>query len=269
VESDVIVLSAGAIASPQLLMLSGIGPESQLQSLGIPVVKDLPGVGQNLRDHPLVPVRVAVKDDFLLDPNAPRMQALLRYTAAGSEHRDDMQIFPSSFSTPLGGDPYAEEGIRFTCMLELAFSSGEIRLTSTDPAVQPFIDCRYLEEPWDRERMREGIRICIDLMEHQSFQDIVNGLISPIESDLASDEALDAWMMENVWIGQHLSGTCKMGPSSDPMAVVDQYCKVQGIEGLRVADASVMPDVIRANTNCTTIMIGERVADWIAADLGQ
>jgi choline dehydrogenase len=268
VEGGQIVLSAGAIASPQLLMLSGVGPESQLQSLGIPVVKDLPGVGQNLRDHPLVPVRVAVKDDFPLDPLAPRMQALLRYTAAGSEHRDDMQIFPSSFSTPLGGDPFAEEGIRFTCMLELAVSSGEIRLTSTDPDVQPFIDCRYLEEPWDRERMREGIRICIDLMEHESFRSIVNGLISPVEADLASDEALDAWMMENVWIGQHLSGTCKMGPSSDPMAVVDQYCKVQGIEGLRVADASVMPDVIRANTNCTTIMIGERVAEWIAADLG-
>ena len=267
VESGVIVLSAGAVASPQLLMLSGIGPESQLQSLGIPVVKNLPGVGQNLRDHPLVAVRVAVKDDFPLDPNAPRMQALLRYTAAGSQHRDDMQIFPSSFSTPLGGDPFAEEGIRFTCMLELAVSSGEIRLTSADPGVQPFIDCRYLEEPWDRKRMREGIRICIELMEHESFRDIVNGLISPVEADLASDEALDAWMMENVWIGQHLSGTCKMGPISDPMAVVDQYCKVQGIEGLRVADASVMPDVIRANTNCTTIMIGERVADWIASDL--
>jgi len=263
VESDLIVLSAGAIASPQLLMLSGVGPESQLRGLGIPVVKDLPGVGQNLRDHPLLPIRVSVKDEFLLDPNAPRMQALLRYTATGSDHRNDMQLFPSSFSTPLGGDPFAEEGIRITCMMELAASAGELRLTSIDPGVQPFIDCRYLEEPWDRERMREGVRIAIKLMEHEAFRDIVDGLISPVEEDLASDAALDAWMMENVWIGQHLSGTCKMGPNSDPMAVVDQYCKVHGIQGLRVADASVMPDVIRANTNCTTIMIGERVADWI------
>ncbi len=194
---------------------------------------------------------------------------MLRYTATGSDHRNDMQIFPSSFSTPLGGDPFAEEGIRITCMMELAASAGELRLTSTDPGVQPFIDCRYLEEPWDRERMREGVRISIKLMEHEAFRDIVDRLISPVEQDLASDEALDAWMMENVWIGQHLSGTCKMGPDSDAMAVVDQYCKVHGIQGLRVADASVMPDVIRANTNCTTIMIGERVAHWIAADLSR
>ena len=269
VEGDQFVLCAGAIASPQLLMLSGVGPESQLLSLGIPVVQNLPGVGQNLRDHPLIPIRVAVKDDFPLDPDAPRIQTVLRYTASGSGHRNDMQIFPSSFSTPLGGDPFAEEGIRLTCMMELAVSSGELRLISVDPGVQPFIDCRYLEEPWDRQRMREGVRIALKLMEHDSFGNIVNGLISPTEQNLASDEALDSWMLENVWIGQHLSGTCKMGPGSDPMAVVDQYCRVQGLEGLRVADASVMPDVIRANTNATTIMIGERVAAWIAADLTQ
>jgi choline dehydrogenase len=269
VTGDQIVLSAGAIASPQLLMLSGVGPESQLQSLGIPVVKHLPGVGQNLRDHPLVPIRVAVKNDFPLDPNAARMQTVLRYTASGSEHRNDMQIFPSSFSTPLGGDPFAEEGIRLTCMMELAVSAGELRLSSVDPNVQPYIDCRYLEEPWDRERMREGVHIAVKLMEHEAFRDIVNGLISPTEHDLTSDEALDSWMMQNVWIGQHLSGTCKMGSSGDLMAVVDQYCRVHGIEGLRVADASVMPDVIRANTNATTIMIGERVADWIASELAQ
>ena len=266
VESDLIVLSAGAIASPQLLMLSGVGPESQLRGLGIPVVKDLPGVGQNLRDHPLLPIRVSVKDEFLLDPDAPRMQALLRYTATGSDHRNDMQLFPSSFSTPLGGDPFAEEGIRITCMMELAVSAGELRLTSTDPGVQPYIDCRYLEEPWDRERLREGVRIILDMMEHESFKDIVEELISPVESDLVSDDTLDQWLLENVWIGQHLSGTCKMGPDSDPMAVVDQYGRVHGIAGLRVADASIMPNVIRANTNATTIMIGERVEEWIGVD---
>ena len=263
VEGEQIVLSAGAIGSPQILMLSGVGPKAQLRGLGIAVVKDSPGVGQNLRDHPLVPIRVAVKDDFLLDPDAPRIQTVLRYTAAGSDHRNDMQIFPSSFSTPLGGDPFAREGIRLTCMMELAISSGELRLTSVDPNVQPFIDCRYLEEPWDRERMREGVRIALKLMDHETFRNIVDGLISPTEQDLASDEALDSWLMENVWIGQHLSGTCKMGPKTDPMAVVDQYCRVHGMEGLRVVDASVMPDVIRANTNATTIMIGERVSDWI------
>ncbi len=263
-EADQIVLSAGAIASPQILMLSGVGPAKHLEDMGIAVVADLPGVGKNLRDHPLVPVRVKTKPDFPLDPDAPRLQTVLRYTATGSSHLNDMQIFPSSFGTPLGGDPLAGEGIRFTCMVELAESAGELLLTSNDPNEQPFIDCRYLEAPRDRERLREGVRIILDMMEHESFNDIVDEVISPVESDLATDDTLDQWLLENVWIGQHLSGTCKMGPDSDPMAVVDQFGRVRGIAGLRVADASIMPDVIRANTNCTTIMIGERVADWIA-----
>lgn len=262
-EAGLIVLSAGAIASPQLLMLSGVGPANHLSSLGIPVVKDLPGVGQNLRDHPLCPVRVQTKEGFPLDPNAPRIQTVLRYTATGSATRNDMQILPSSFSTPLGGDPFAKEGIRFTCILELANSAGEIRLSSTNPDDQPIINCRYLEDPKDRERMREAVRLSMGFMKQQSFKDIVDVSISPTEADLASDEALDAWMLENVNIGQHLSGTCKMGPASDPMAVVDQYGRVHGLENLRVADASIMPDVIRANTNLTTIMIGERIADFI------
>ena len=263
-EAGEVVLSAGAIASPQILMLSGVGPAGHLRDKGIEVVIDLPGVGQNLRDHPLVPVRVKTKPDFVLDPDAPRLQTVLRYTAGGSSNRNDMQIFPSSFSTPLGGDPLAEEGIRFTCMVELAESAGEILLNSNDPNEQPFINCRYLEAPRDRERLREGVRIIIDMMKHESFNDIVEELISPVESDLATDDALDQWLLKNVWIGQHLSGTCKMGPDSDPMAVVDQYGRVRGIQDLRVADASIMPDVIRANTNATAIMIGERVADWIA-----
>ena len=171
-------------------------------------------------------VRVKTKDDFLLDPDAPRLQTALRYAATGSEHRNDMQIFPSSFSTPLGGDPFAEEGIRFTCVMELAQSAGELRLNSNDPYEQMFIDCRYLEHPRDRERLREGVRIILDMMEHESFNGIVEELISPMEADLASDETLDRWLLENVWIGQHLSGTCKTGSDSDEMAVVDQYGRV-------------------------------------------
>jgi choline dehydrogenase len=264
IETDQIVLSAGAIASPHILMLSGIGPKKHLESHGISVVRDTPGVGQNLRDHPLVALRVKTKPDFLLDPNAPRMQTLLRYTATGSPDRNDIQIFPSSFSTPLGGDPFAEEGIRLTCMLERAEGAGELTLTTPDPNVQPNINCRYLEHPRDLSRLREAVRIGLDILDHESFENIVDGLISPTEEDLVSDDTLDLWMLKNVWIGQHLSGTCKMGPDNDGMAVVDQYGRVHGIEGLRVADASIMPDCIRANTNLTTIMIGERIADWIA-----
>jgi choline dehydrogenase len=265
VEAELIVLCAGAVASPHILMLSGVGPAGHLAEYGIPVVKDVPGVGQNLRDHPLVPVRVKAKEGFQLDPNGPRIQTVLRYTATGSEYRNDIQIFPSSFSTPLGGDPFDNEGIRLTCMLELAEGAGEVTLTTADPTVQPNIDCRHLEHPKDRARLREAVRLSIKMMENRSFESIVDGLISPTAEDLASDEALDQWLLENVWIGQHLSGTCKMGPSSDAMAVVDQYGRVHGIDGLRIADASIMPNCIRANTNLTTIMIGERIADWIAS----
>jgi choline dehydrogenase len=88
----------------------------------------------------------------------------------------------------------------------------------------------------------------------------------PSDAVVASDDALDAWMLANVTTQHHSSGTCKMGPAADPLAVVDQYCRVHGLEGLRVVDASVMPDVIRANTNATTMMIAERVADWLKTD---
>jgi len=185
-----------------------------------------------------VAVRVKTKDDFLSDPDAPRLQTALRYAATGSEHRNDMQIFPSSFSTPLGGDPFPEEGIRFTCMVELAQSAGELRLNSNDPHEQMFINCRYLEHPRDRERLREGVRIILDMMEHESFNGVVEELISPVEADLASDDTLGQWLLENVWIGQHLSGTYEVGSDSEEMAVVDQYGRVRGIQGLRVADAS-------------------------------
>ena len=206
-------------------------------------------------------VRVKTKDDFPLGQEAPRSQTALRYTASGPEHRNDMQIFPSSFSTPLGGNPFDEEGIRFTGMLELAQSAGELRLNSNGPHEQRFINYRNLEHPKDRERLRERVRIIEDMTEHESFNVIVEKLISPVEAGLASDDTLDQWLLENVWIGQHLSGTCKMGSDSDEIAVVDQYGRVGGIQELRVAGAFIMPDCIRANTNCTTIMIGDRVAN--------
>ena len=263
VEAEQIVLSGGAIASPQILMLSGVGPAEHLRSLGIPVVHDSPGVGQNFRDHPMAPVRLRVKDDFPQDPEAPRIQAGLRYTASGPGLRNDMQIMPSSFSFPLGGDPLAGEGVRFSCILELAAGKGAITLVSADPHDQPNLYYGFLEEESDRQRLREAVRICFDLVEHEEFREIVDAPLTPTAEDVATDDALDDWLNRNVTTSQHLAGTCKMGPDSDPMAVVDQYCRVRGVDGLRVADTSVMPDVVRANTNTTAIAIGERVADWI------
>ena len=264
VAADQIVLSAGAMASPQLLMLSGVGPAEHLREMGVEVVHELPGVGQNLRDHPIVAVICQVRDDHEQDPLAPRTQTGLRYTATGSPDRNDMQITASSFSTPIGGaDPFEAGGVRIQCILELADGAGEVRLSANDPHVQPALNYRYLEPERDRERLREAVRISMQLLEHEAFGPIVDQVLQPAEEDLASDEALDAWMMRTVFNTTHASGTCKMGPASDPMAVVDQQLNIHGLENIKVADASVMPNVIRANTNCTTIMIGERCAEWL------
>ena len=264
VESDQIVLSAGAMASPQILMLSGVGPADHLREMGIPVVHELPGVGQNLRDHPIVAIICNVRDDHEQDPLAPRTQCALRYTATGSPDRNDMQITASSFSTPIGGaDPFEPGGVRIQCILELADGAGEVRLSANDPHVQPSLNYRYLEEERDVERLREAVHISLKLLEHDAFASIVDEVVQPSPDDLASDESLDDYMRRTVFNTTHASGTCKMGPASDPMAVVDQHLGIHGLEGIKVADASVMPNVIRANTNCTTIMIGERCAEWI------
>ena len=264
VESGVIVLSAGAIASPQLLMLSGVGPSKVLDELGIPVVLEAPGVGQNLRDHPNVRVPIEVQEDFPLDPEEPRSQVALRYTATGSDLRNDVQIMASSFSSPISGDPLEAEGIRFTCILELAYGSGNLKITSTDPNVQPELNYNYFQDdPRDLSRLNEAVRKCVSVLEHDDYKPIVKRLLEPQPADLESDETLNLWLKRSVTTTQHISGTCKMGPDSDPLAVVNQQGVVKGLRGLRVADASIMPDCIRANTNCTTIMIGERIAEWI------
>ena len=262
VEADDIILSSGAIASPQLLMLSGVGPADHLREMGIPVVHELPGVGQNLRDHPNIRVPVKVKDDFPLDASAPRTQVCLRYTATGSHLRNDIQIMQSSFSSPIAGDPLEAEGIRFTCILELAIGSGQLRLASADPHDQPALNYNYFQEEFDLSRMREAVRVCVNLLDSDHYKDVADELLDPLPADLESDEALNDWLKRVVSTSQHISGTCKIGSADDPMAVVDQHCRVHGLENLHVADASVMPDCIRANTNCTTIMIAERKSDW-------
>jgi choline dehydrogenase len=270
VEGDEIILSGGAIASPQLLMLSGVGPADQLVSLGIPVVHHLPGVGENLRDHPMVIVLFRARPG-LLDDQAPVVQTGLRYTAEGSSTRNDMYIIPLSTGSERGsaftGGPGNLVGTGIGIALENASTAGRLCLTSADPHIQPALDYRYLSDPWDRARMRAAVRLVIKLTRHPAYQTLVTERLTPTEQDLTSDDALDAWLLTHATTQHHSSGTCKMGPASDPMAVVDQHGRVHGLEGLRVADASVMPDVVRANTNATTIMIGERMADLIRQGL--
>jgi len=257
--ADEIVLCGGAVSSPHLLMLSGLGPAAHLRAHGIQVVRDVPGVGHNLRNHPSVSVRARVADGFAIDAEAPRNQVSLRCTARGSKARNDLQITPTS-SHPLGDT----SGVcRIGCRVELPVGAGVLTLASADPEVHPTIQYQSLQDPHDRERLREAVRLAATLLRHEAFQGIIAACVAPTAQDLASAAALDAWLLQTAGNAHHTSGTCKMGPASDPMAVVDQYCRVHGIQGLRVVDASIMPNVTRSNTNATTIMIAERVADWM------
>lgn len=270
VEADNIILSGGAIASPQILMLSGVGPSEHLSEHGIDLVHHLPGVGSNLRDHPIVPISFRTKPEVPLEGLAPRQQYVLRYTAEGSDLRNDMIIIFQNFCTERvdrGGTRMDGYGVRMTLSLYLAKSSGRLTLQSNDASVQPFLNYNYFDEEFDRIRMREGILKCLDLAKHPDFSKMVEEVVEPLPKDLASDDALDEWMMKEATTGHHISGTCKMGPSTDEMAVVSQYGKVHGIENLRVIDASIMPDCIRANTNVTTMMIGERLSDLISSEM--
>ncbi|MBT3602082.1 MAG: mycofactocin system GMC family oxidoreductase MftG, partial [Candidatus Latescibacteria bacterium] len=261
-----IVLCGGAIGSPHMLLRSGVGPADHLREMGISVVLDLPGVGKNLRDHPQVRVIVKEKDAFLLDGTEPRLQVGLRYTATGSHLRNDMFIHPGTSATEEGYDVSGDTkpfGFYVVAALYLAVGSGELKLASVDPHVQPVLDFNFLTEAFDRARLAECVRVIIHMLNDEVFKEIIDERLDPTDADLETDDALDAWIQRRVATSHHVSSTCKMGLVSDGMAVVDGEGKVHGLEGLYVADASIMPDCIRANTNVTAMVIGERIADFL------
>lgn len=257
-EADEIVLSAGAVASPQLLMLSGIGPADEIGRFGIGPIADLPGVGRNLRNHPLCATGWSIASEY----GAPEVlgipwQTQLRTTAPGSSDREDACLGMAVLGPRPGAS--AEPRLGISTLLMHAASSGSVRLASADPDVQPEIDLNYLAEPSDLERMRSMIRLAIELGRHSRLDGLRGELVSPAPPDLASDRTLDEWILRNVLTSHHPAGTCRMG--SDGMAVVDEAGRVHGLEGLRVVDASIMPDCPRVNVNATVMMVAEKVAD--------
>ena len=277
-EADRVVLSAGAIRSPQLLMLSGIGPRDQLEQFGIPLVQESPGVGQSLWNHLSAHVTFKVKDGKTLTTDLDAPHFSLHYTSQGSGEINDMVLRSSTVvdereervagvrTMYLTGDVPPDRAARISCTLGLPDGSGYVRLASADPAVQPSFNYRYLQHPNDIRRVREGLRFGLRLLESDAYKDVLDHLISPTEEILADDDALDLWIRQTVGTARHVSGTCRMGPDSDPMAVVDQYCRVKGVQGLWVADSSVAPRVPRSGgLHPTALMIGERVVDWVAA----
>jgi choline dehydrogenase len=261
-----VTLSAGAIASPAILMRSGIGPRDELAALGIESRVNLPGVGRNLIDHPMalvvaIPVAGIPHDPQVTNPIG------IRYTAAGSDEFNDMQMYILELFDPNVSPGLALDlpvpSVSVAPGLQRPRSRGRLRLRSADPGVPPLIDLNYLGDPEDMRRMVDGIRIAWRLMHEGPLAPMLKEFVNLTAEVVNSDSALATFLRDNCTTIFHPVGTAKMGPETDPMAVVDQFCRVRGVAGLRVVDASIMPNIVRANTNLTCIMIGERAADWM------
>jgi choline dehydrogenase len=188
---------------------------------------------------------------------------VLRSTPVVDERAEHVPGIRTKYLT---GDVPPDRAARISCTLGLPDGRGHVRLASADPAVQPEFNYRYLQHPNDARRVRDGVRLAAQLLQSEAYRDVLDHRIQPDDDILGDDEALDRFIRQTVGTARHVSGTCKMGPDSDPMAVVDQYGRVKGVEGLSVADASVMPRIPRSGgAHATVIMIAERVVDWVAA----
>ena len=264
VACDRVVLCAGALKSPHILMLSGVGPRDQLEEQGVPVLVESPGVGQNLFNHPMGSVTFQVNEDVKLTANAEALRFGLRVTSEPPSHPNDVMLHTLAIWNVMTGEMVPSGTARIACALELPDGSGWVRLQSSDPTVQPSINYRYLHNENDMRRMREAVKLACSILESDAYKGISEGRIAPTDEILGNEDELDSWIRQTLGSSRHVSGTCRIGPEGDAMAVTDQQCRVRGVSGLWVADSSIMPQVTRANTNATAIMIGERVADWVA-----
>jgi len=260
------VLAAGAYASPAILQRSGIGPAAQLRPLGVAVVADLPGVGNNLADHPLVAVDLPAR----AGTTGPRFQtmATMRSQLAPAGSPPDLHLFAAGpFGASQDAGP-ADAVFGLVTGLVLPYSRGWVRIRSADPADPPCIDVAHLRHPDDMSRMVEATLIARAISRTAPLTGLIEGPeLAPGPAITDGDiSAIAASIASRVDTYHHPAGTCRMGPDPDGGAVVDARGRVHGIEHLHVADASIMPAIPSANTNLPTIMIAERVACWITAE---
>jgi choline dehydrogenase len=259
VSARLVVLAAGAILSPAILMRSGIGPRAQLEAFSIDVKRDVPGVGANLSDHPSLAVTCLVKDPSIVNFDAPLIQTILRYTAKGSDKRNDLQIEQISFVGRNGGPAM----FAIAAVLEYQYGRGELRLRSADPHDAPIVDNRFCEDDRDTARLVGCFKDALEFTRQGPLADMIESVSFPDPARPLDDGRIAALCRKFAGSGFHPCGTVKMGPASDPMAVVDEHGCCHSVDQLVVADASVMPFVPRANTNLTCIMIGEMVGEWL------
>ncbi len=282
--SKEVILCGGSINSPQLLMLSGIGPAASLQQLGIDVIQDLPGVGGNLQDHLDTCVlqrstqsitydstnQVLAGIQFLLFKQGPGTSNVAESggfwrTALAEDERPDIQFhFVPAQLDDHGRNKLPGSGYTLHACFLRPKSRGRLHLVSTNVQHKPRIEAGYLSdaEGFDMKVMIEAVKLSRKILSQPVFDSFREKELFPGEQ-VQSDAELTEFVREKAESIYHPVGTCKMGAANDPDAVVDSYCRVKGVRGLRVVDASVMPKLIGGNTNAPTIMIAERVADLI------
>lgn len=254
------VLSAGAIGSAQLLMVSGIGPAGHLRELGIDVLADLPGVGANLQDHPLAGITYSAREP--IPPGANQHSDLIGMLRSSPElPGPDIQLFflDIPWHPPTMPGPEAGYTIGFSAMAPA--SRGSVRLASADPETAPVIDPNFLGDERDVATMVAGLRMAREVGEATALARWRDKEELPGAAVRGEDE-LRAYVRQVAGPYFHPVGTCRIG--EDPLAVVDTELRVHGIDGLRVADASVMPQIVPANTNATVLAIAERAATLLA-----
>ena len=253
-----VILSAGAFLSPKLLLLSGVGPADHLQAVGVPVVADLPGVGQNLQDHIQLPVvfrsKLEIPNTTLLTGNV--LFAKMREGASAAPPDLQLNFTPSVPKPLMPMLNFGGPACIFLPILVQPFSRGEVTLRSASPQDAPKINPNYLACDADVEALVKAVKLCREIASTKAFSAMNGGEIFPgADADLAGHARTQG---STLW---HPAGTCKMG--QDRMAVVDPQLRVRGVEGVRVADASVMPTVTSGNTVAGCFMIGEKAADMI------
>jgi choline dehydrogenase len=261
-----VVLSAGAIHSPAILLRSGIGDAAQLQALGIAVRVHQPAVGRHLMDHPILRATLHLKPQHRArGADSRHTNCCVTYSShLGGGGERDMIFIGYNHRTLAGAEP-GPQGAVGAALYE-AFSRGELHLTSADPEIDPVVEENMLSDPRDRLRMRDAVRRLAVLTAHPALQSISDSIrlgdtpLTPADGAALPDDELDALMLQEAGDIQHAAGTCHMTAYEDPRGVVDPDLQVRGVQGLRVCDASIMPADCRANLHFTCVMIGENLA---------
>ncbi|MFD1382757.1 choline dehydrogenase [Rhodanobacter aciditrophus] len=283
--SKEVILSAGSIGSPTLLQRSGIGPKDVLEKAKVPLVHELPGVGENLQDHLEVyfqywckkPVTLNSKLGLISKGMIGARWILFKDGLGATNHFESCGFIRSRAGLKAPNIQYhflpaamrydgqaAVDGHGFQVHVgpNKPESRGKVWIESNDPAAQPRIVFNYISTEQDKQDWRDTIRLTRELLQQSALDEFRGEEIQP-GMDVQTDEQIDRWVKDNVESAYHPSCTCKMGSDDDPMAVLDAECRVRGIEQLRVVDSSIFPTITNGNLNAPTIMVAERAADMI------